>query len=142
MSFSTQSMPSNSSKFTWTLSVQHVNRDYFQQSHISPWAAHGQPPSHILSIFFGTEMPSHFWPHTSQPIHFTLYHASNTHGQFLSKITSRTVFNSPQKQCVRCPWTTPSSTLAPLLWNRNPWPFSASQHPKPFSWLFKQEITK
>ena len=36
------------------------------------------------------------------------------------------------EQYVGCLWTTPSLSIGSISWNRNPWPFPASQHPKHF----------
>ena len=66
---------------------------------------------------------------------------TNSHGQFWSNKQIMTIFNSPK----------PVHGLSkddPLIQHRShflepePWPFPASQHPKPFSWIFRQRISK
>ena len=52
------------------------------------------------------------------------------------------LFLTVPNQSVGCPRMAPSSSIGSTSWNRNPWPFPASQHPKPFSWLFRRRISK
>ena len=67
---------------------------------------------------------------------------ANSHGQFRSNKQIRIVFNSPKPVRGLSKDGPPSSSISSTSWNRNPWPFLASQHPKPFSWLFRQRVSK
>ena len=66
---------------------------------------------------------------------------ANSHEQFQSNKQIKTIFNNP-KPIRGLSKDGPSSSIGSTSWNRNPWPFSTSQHPKPFSWIFKQRISK
>ena len=55
--------------------------------------------------------------------------AYNTHRPFSVLSSKPGLFLTVPKQAVGCPWATLSPSIGSTLWNRNPWPFSAQQHP-------------
>ena len=81
--------------------------------------------------------PIHISSHSIQAITYK----QNTWTNFSVQPSIRT-FNSPIIVRGLSMDSPPHQASVPLLWDRNPWPFSASQQPKPFSWPFKQRISK
>ena len=60
---------------------------------------------------------------------FLQFHTHHTWTFLVQFKPTGTVFNSPKNITVGCPWTAHSSHIGSTLWNRNPWPNSASYTP-------------
>ena len=69
------------------------------------------------------------FPRISRTIHLKQYFAYNTHGPFSVQSSKPGLFLTVPKRAVGCPWAALSLSIGSILWNQNPWPFPAQQHP-------------